>query len=105
MAALCLAGAPSIAAELLPEVSVHLRAAHYAPAPPDFDWQGWIGAGAGLARFAGTTVYFTADVETIIGHELRTFDANQANYHLESGFRGKMGPGTATLFYRTLAGL
>ena len=77
--------------ELLPDVSVHLLAAHYAPVDTDFRWVGWIGAGAGLVRAGGVTAYFTADVETIIGNARRTFDANQANYHLEVGARRRLG--------------
>src|SRR5688500_1705692 len=53
--------------ERLPDLSVHLRAARYAPAEPDFHWNGWVGAGAGLLRVGDVTAYFTADVETIIG--------------------------------------
>jgi hypothetical protein len=99
MAALCLAASPAAAAELLPDVSVHLRAARYVPEREDFDWQGWIGAGASVLRVSGASVYFTADVETIIGDTLRAFDANQANYHLETGVRGRVGRGTATAFF------
>ena len=86
------AAVPAIAdAVLLPDVSVHLLAAHYAPVDTDFRWVGWIGAGAGLVRVGGITGYFTADVETIIGNLRRTFDANQVNYHLEGGFRRRFG--------------
>src|SRR5439155_1249129 len=82
---LTLAGAPAMAdTVLLPDVSVHLLAAHYAPVDTDFRWVGWIGAGAGLVEVGGVTAYFTADVETIIGNTRRTFDANQANYHLDA---------------------
>lgn len=76
---------------LLPDVSVHLLAAHYAPVDTDFRWVGWIGGGAGLVRVGGVTGYFTADVETIIGNLRRTFDANQVNYHLEGGARRRFG--------------
>jgi hypothetical protein len=96
---LCLAAEPASSAELLPEVSVHLRAARFVPTRTDFHWEGWIGAGAGVVRVGGTTVYFTADVETIIGNTLRAFDANQANYHLEPGIRRRVGSVTATLFF------
>jgi hypothetical protein len=99
IAALLLSAVSSGAAELLPEVSVHLRAARYLPARTDFHWQGWIGAGAGLVRVGGTTAYFTSDVETNIGDTLRAFEANQANYHLEAGFRQRVGAGAATLFF------
>jgi len=73
--------------ELLPDVTVRLRAALYAPAEPDFQWTGWVGAGAGLLRVKKVTAYTTADIETIVGNTRRTFDANQANYHLELGAR------------------
>jgi hypothetical protein len=94
-----LAVTPAAAAELLPEVTVHLRAARYVPARTDFHWQGWMGAGAGLFRASGTTAYFTADVETIIGDTLRAFEANQANYHLEAGVHQRVGGATATAFF------
>jgi hypothetical protein len=99
VAAVCLAAAPAAGAELLPEVSVHLRAARYVPARTDFHWQGWIGAGASLVQVGGTSVYFGSDVETIIGDTLRAFDANQASYHLEAGVRQRAGRATATLFF------
>jgi hypothetical protein len=73
--------------ELFPEATVQLKGAYYVPAEDAFVWDTWIGAGAGLLRVKGTTAYFTADVETILGRERRPFDANQANYHLEGGFR------------------
>ena len=61
---LTLAGAPAMAdTVLLPDVSVHLLAAHYAPVDTDFRWVGWIGAGAGLVEVGGVTAYFTADGE------------------------------------------
>jgi len=89
---LSLGGIPATAdTALLPDVSVHLLAAHYAPVDTDFRWVGWIGAGAGLVEVGGVTAYFTADVETIIGNTRRTFDPNQANYHLEAGARRRFG--------------
>ena len=97
-ALLCLA-ARAASAELLPEVTVHLRAARYVPARTDFHWQGWIGAGASVLRVRGTSAYFDTDVETIIGNTLRAFEANQANYHLEAGVHQRAGRGTATLFF------
>ncbi|HVR71624.1 MAG TPA: hypothetical protein VMT87_12350 [Vicinamibacteria bacterium] len=85
--------------ELLPEVSVHLSAARYQPTDPDAHWTGWIGAGAGLARLASATAYFTADVESILGWERRPFEATQANYHLELGVRRPIGSFTAAVFF------
>ena len=99
LAVLGLAAASPAGAELLPEVSVQLRAARYAPARTDFHWQGWIGAGASLVRVSDTSVYFSSDVETIIGDTLRAFDANQASYHLEAGVRHRAGRATATVFF------
>jgi hypothetical protein len=77
--------------ELIPEVTVQMTGLHYAPTDDAFVWDGWIGAGAGLVRINRTTAYFTADVETVIGREKRTFDANQAAYHLEAGARIAVG--------------
>jgi len=85
---------------LLPDASVRLQAARYAPAETDMHWLGWIGAGAGLLAIDKVTAYLTADVETIIGNTRRAFDATQANYHLEPGLRGSLGGGReATLFF------
>ena len=77
--------------EFFNEVTVQMMAARYVPSEDAFVWDGWIGAGAGLLRVGNATAYFTADVETIIGREKRTFDANQANYHLEGGARIRFG--------------
>ena len=93
--ALVLAGPPPRVSaqevEFFNEVTVQMMAARYVPSEDAFVWDGWIGAGAGLLRVGRATAYFTADVETIIGREKRTFDANQANYHLEGGARIRFG--------------
>jgi hypothetical protein len=81
------ADAPSF----LPEAFAHLEAARYVPADEEQAWTGWIGAGADLVRAGRVTVEFTADVETIIGRERRTFDPNQANYHLAGAARLTLG--------------
>jgi hypothetical protein len=94
-----LLAAAAAPAEILPEVSVHLRAARYVPAETDMNWQGWIGAGAGLFEVGGAVPYFRADVETLIGDTRRAFEANQSNYHLEAGVRQRVGRGAATLFF------
>jgi hypothetical protein len=83
----------------LPDVSVDLRAARYVPSDPDFQWTGWIGAGAGLVRSHGATLYFTADLETIVGNMKRTFDPNEANYHLEAGVDRPFGDKGVNLFF------
>ena len=84
---------------LLPELSLRLQGARYSPAEPDFAWDGWLGGGAGLLRAFGTTAYFDADVETIIGTVRRRFDANQANYVLEAGLKHRFGRSEAALSY------
>jgi hypothetical protein len=88
---LLLSAPSSRAAQWLPELSVHLEAARYAPSERDFQWTGWIGGGADLVRAAGATAYFSADAETVLGDERRPFEANQANYHLEVGVRRSVG--------------
>ena len=75
----------------LPEAFARLEAARYVPADDDQAWTGWIGGGADLFRAGRFTLEFTADVETIIGRERRTFDANQANYHLAGAARVTLG--------------
>jgi hypothetical protein len=77
--------------ELLPEVTAQAKGAYYAPAEDAFVWDTWVGAGAGLLRVETATVYLTGDVETILGRERRAFDANQANYHVETGLRIRAG--------------
>jgi hypothetical protein len=91
--ALLLAALPASAAEveLFPDASVRLQAGRYAPVETDLHWTGWIGAGAGLFRVDGWTGWGMAEVETILGDTLRPFEANQANYHLQLGFRGTVG--------------
>jgi hypothetical protein len=91
--AACLASPSALAAdvEVLPAVSVHLEAARYAPSEQALRWTTWIGAGATALRVGRWTFYGTADLETILGDELRTFDANQANYHLTLGARAPLG--------------
>lgn len=77
--------------ELFPDATVRLQAARYAPVETDLHWTGWIGAGAGLFRVNGVTGWGMAEVETILGDTLRPFEANQANYHLQLGFRRTVG--------------
>lgn len=77
--------------ELFPEATVQLEGAYYVPPEDAFVWDTWVGGGAGLLRVKAATAYITADVETILGRERRTFDANQVNYHLEAGLRIRAG--------------
>lgn len=73
--------------ELLPDLSLRLMAARYAPSEQDFGWVGWLGGSAGVVRAGRMTLFGSADVETVIGSERRDFDANQANYHLGFGVK------------------
>lgn len=84
---------------LLPEGALRLSAVRYGKTEPQFKWSGWMGGGLGLARVAGATLRVDADVETIIGNERRTFDANQANYHLEASLRGALGATQVQVVY------
>jgi hypothetical protein len=77
--------------EWLPTGQLRLTALRYTSAEPQFKWSGWIGGGLGLVRVGATTLHVDTDVETIIGNEQRSFDANQANYHLEASGRQALG--------------
>ena len=96
-----LAGAGQARADgdaFLPEAFARLQAARYVPSDEAQVWTGWIGAGADLVRAGRVTLEFTADVETIIGRELRAFDANQASYHLAGAARVPLGGVTLAPF-------
>lgn len=95
---LALAATPA-AAELLPEATLRLSAARYAPSMSDFEWVGWIGGSVGLVRHRGVTGYVDAEVETTLGSARRAFDATQANYHLEPGLRRRFGTHDTELFF------
>lgn len=84
----------------IPEGSLHLMGARYAPAERDFQWDTWVGGEIGLVRFAGTTLLADVDAETILGNELRAFDANQANYHLEGALKRSWGAFSAEIFFK-----
>ena len=85
--------------EVLPAVTVHLEAVRYAPSERDLRWSTWIGAGATALRVGPWTFFGNADLETILGDELRTFDANQANYHLALGAQVSLGPVALSPFF------
>ena len=86
------------ATQFLTDTSLRLTAARYAPAEVDIHWDGWIGAGIGLARVREATLYLEGDVETVLGNERRSFEANQSNYHLELGVRRAAPWGEASVF-------
>jgi hypothetical protein len=77
--------------KFLPFLGARLEAARYAPADAEFSWVGWIGATADLVEKGDWSVYFQPDVETVLGHRVRSFEAVQANYSLEVGLHRKAG--------------
>lgn len=91
--------APSAAAPEPRRVLVRLEAARYAPTETDFHWSGWIGARADLVRRPRGAFALRAEVETILGHSLRSFEAVQANYHLELIGRRTLARGDLELFF------
>lgn len=86
-------------ARFLPEGALRIMGARYVPAERDFQWDTWVGGEIGLVRVSGTTLLAEVDVETILGNELRAFDANQANYHLEGVVKRSWGQRTVELFF------
>ena len=96
---LLLPGARTSGGELLPAFRARVEGARYLPADRDFEWVGWVGAGATLVRAGKAELDFDADVETILGHERRAFDANQANYHLELAAGRPWKAGQLALFF------
>ena len=83
----------------LPFMGPRLEAARYSPANEEFAWVGWIGATADLVQAGRFTAYFTPEVETVLGHRIRSFEAVQANYSLELGGRYQAGRGRAQVFF------
>jgi hypothetical protein len=86
-------------ADVLPDASIHLKAARYDPVEADLHWTGWLGAGAGLVRIGAVVLDFNADVETILGNTYRAFDADQVNYHLQPGLRWRRGATEMGMFF------
>jgi hypothetical protein len=95
------AAAPALAADVhfLPFLGPRLEAARYSPADEQFSWVGWIGGNADLVEAGRWSGYFNANVETILGHRVRSFEAVQTNYSLEGGLRRDLGPGRASAFF------
>ncbi len=75
-----------------------LEGARYAPANEEFAWVGWIGAVVDLAEKGKWSAYFSPNVETILGHRVRSFEAVQANYSLEVGLHRDVGRGRLAPF-------
>lgn len=84
---------------LLPDAALHLEGARYAPSEMELDWTTWVGAGLGLVTVHSATPYCAGDVETILGHERKPFDADQVNYHLEGGIRFPVGRSLLVPFF------
>ena len=88
------------AAELFPDASLRVQATRYVPAEAELQWMGWIGGGASLIEAGGVALWGRADVETILGHVIRPFEATQANYHLSFGLRRTVGRLDVVPFFR-----
>ncbi len=86
-------------ARFLPFMGPKLEAARYSAANGDFAWVGWIGATADLVEKGKWSLYFTPNVETILGNRVRSFEAVQANYSLEVGMRIDVGRGRLSPFF------
>jgi hypothetical protein len=98
--ALCTTAPVARAAEVFPDASVRLEATRYSPAETEMQWLGWIGGGATLVRSEGVALWGSAEVETILGHVIRPFEATQANYHLSFGLRLAAGRFDLVPFFR-----
>jgi hypothetical protein len=90
-------------ARFLPFMGPQLEAARYSPANEEFSWVGWIGANVDLFDAGKWSGYFNPNVETILGHRVRSFEAVQANYSLEGGFRRDLGSGRLTTFFHHIS--
>lgn len=84
--------------KVLPFWSPRLEGARYAPPDQEFAWVGWIGATVELVEKGKWTAYFDPEVETILGHRVRSFEAVQANYSLELGARKDLDRGRISGF-------
>ncbi len=82
----------------LPFLGPRLEAARYSPANEEFAWVGWIGATVDLVEKGKWSAYFDPNVETILGHRVRSFEALQANYSLEVGLRRELARGRLSTF-------
>lgn len=85
--------------KFLPFMGPRLEASRYSPANEEFSWVGWIGASADLVEAGRFTAYFNPNVETVLGHRVRSFEAVQANYSLEIGARYEVGRGRVSGFF------
>lgn len=86
-------------AKFLPFMGPQLEASRFTPANEEFAWVGWIGATVDLVEAGKWSAYFNPNVETILGHRVRSFEAVQANYSLEVGARREVGRGRMSGFF------
>lgn len=89
--------------KFLPWMGPEMEGARYSSADSEFAWVGWIGAHVSLAESKKWSVYFNANVETILGHRVRSFEAVQANYSLELGARRVVGRGWVSPFFHHIS--
>ncbi|MEO8358678.1 MAG: hypothetical protein ABI672_01500 [Vicinamibacteria bacterium] len=85
--------------KFLSSMGPQLEAARYSQANEEFAWVGWIGARVDLYEKGKWTAFFNPNVQTILGHRVRSFEAVQANYSLELGVRRQVGRGQVTPFF------
>lgn len=85
--------------EFLAAVHGYLEAARYEPVEPELRWTTWVGASVELVRGPRATGYFAANVESVLGERVRSFEATQANYSLELGARIRASRGLVTPFF------
>ena len=93
------AGASAEGAKFLPYMGPQIEAARYSPANEEFAWVGWIGATFDLVEKGKWSGYFNPNVETILGHRVRSFEAVQVNYSLEVGLHLDVGRGRMSPFF------
>ena len=74
-------------APLFPEFGLHVMWSRYAPTETDLHWTSWIGGSVGFFRLGETSVYGSAEVETLAGNSRRGIDATQVAYEFELGLR------------------
>ena len=86
-------------ARFLPFMAPQLEAARYSNANEEFAWVGWIGANVDLVEKGKWSLYLNANLETILGHRIRSFEAVQANYSLEVGAHRDLGRGRLSPFF------
>jgi hypothetical protein len=96
-AALVLVCAPPLAAQpvsltpepaagergLLPRYRFYLDAERLIADDPRFDWDAEVGGDLDFVDYGAGRITAMANIETVLGHELRRFDPNQANYTLD----------------------